>query len=70
MAAPACMYSPIGERAACARGGLDQHLVARLAQRRHAAGHQAYARFMIFDFFRNADDHRECSSITWRLRAG
>ena len=36
---------------------LDQHLVAGLPQRRHAAGHQADARFVIFDFLGNADDH-------------
>ena len=56
------MIFVVGERAAFARGGLDQHLVAGLAQRRHAAGHQADACFMIFDFFGNADDHQECSS--------
>jgi hypothetical protein len=55
----------VRERAAGARGGLDQDLVAGLAQRRRAAGNQAHPRFMIFHFFRNADNHRECSSSRW-----
>ena len=55
----------VRERAASARGGLDQNLVPGLAQRRHAAGHQAHACLMIFHFFGNANNHCECSSNTW-----
>ena len=47
----------VGQGAAFPGARLHQHLVARLAQRGDAAGHQPDARFVIFDFFWNADDH-------------
>jgi hypothetical protein len=41
---------------------LHQNLVPRLAQRRDADGHRAYARIIVFDFLGNADDNRKFSS--------
>ena len=58
----------VGEHATSAGGGLDQNLVARFAQRRHAAGHEADAGFVVFYFFGDAYDHRERSWIAWCLR--
>ena len=48
----------IGEGAAFAGMRFDQDFVAGFAQGRRAAGHEADARFVIFNFFRNADDHK------------
>ena len=47
----------VRESAALARMGLDQDLMPRFTQSRGAARNQADARFVIFDFFRDADDH-------------
>ena len=47
----------IGNRASLARLRLDQDAMAGFAQRRHAARNQAHARFVIFNFLRNSNDH-------------
>ena len=47
----------VGDGAAGAGLGLHQHPMAGFAQRRYAARNQADARFVILNFFRDADDH-------------
>src|ERR1017187_271245 len=51
----------IGNGAALAGLGFHQYLVARLPQGGDAAGHQPDARLVVFDLFRNADDHGSLS---------
>ncbi len=55
----------VGKGAAYAGGGLDQNLVSGFAQGFGGAGNETDAGLMIFNFFGNADDHRECSSMEW-----
>ena len=62
MDAPAWMYSSSERVLPFARMFLDKDLVAGFAQRGHGAGNKADARFVIFDFLRDADDH--ASAVT------
>jgi hypothetical protein len=47
----------VGKRTGFTCVHFDQDFVARLTQGRNAGRDQAHARFVIFDFFWDADDH-------------
>ncbi len=50
--------------------GLDQNLVAGFGERLYASRRNANARFVVLDFFGNADDHDRCSFTSFRRRGG
>ena len=61
----------VGDGAAFTRVGLDEHLMPGFSQSDGAAGYESYASLVIFDLFRNSNDHMSIFSalrITPRRR--
>ena len=55
----------IGIARAGAGVALDQHLVAALDELISRRGQQGHPVFLVFDFFRDADDHRRIGVMEW-----